>query len=115
GKGAFAACLGADVGAMRATDVAGAGIQSLSSRTSWWFAATSGLAVALPASRGLVLRFRLAVGVPFPRPSFFFEHVGANDRAVEVYRPAPIFAVVTLEPEIRFFSTDAPSDGHVPP
>jgi hypothetical protein len=105
---ALATCLGADVGAMHA---AGTGVPLPASGTSLWLATAVALTARIPVNRFLDFRFRADVGMPFFRPSFVLENVGPVD-PVGVYRPDPVFAFISFQPEIRFSSTDASAAGH---
>lgn len=107
GHSFVAACLGAGIGAMRATGV----VASPASRTSWWVAITAGAAADVAISRHFGLRVRLDAGIPVVRPSFALEHVGPPE-PVQVFQPAPVFAVLRLEPELRFPATDSNRAGH---
>jgi len=102
-----AACFGAQLGAMRAVGV----VASPTQRSSWWLAFSAGAAGDLTLSRAVGIRLRLDIGVPLLRPSFALERVGPSD-PVEVWRPAPLFVIVSLEPELRFSSTGLPPPGH---
>jgi hypothetical protein len=106
--GAAAVCVGAEVGAMYAT---GTGLPATRTGTSLWVAPTSSVELAMRLARGVDLRFRLDIGVPLFPPSFVVDHVGPGG-PVEVYRPLPVFGVVSVEPEVRFFSTDSDAERH---
>jgi hypothetical protein len=107
---AIEACAGADVGQMRAAAV---GVSTISNGSSWWVAPTVALVARLPVASAVALGVRLSLGVPLFRPRFVLENLGPNG-PVEVYRPAPAFALLAIEPELRFFSTDGDHGGHFP-
>jgi hypothetical protein len=109
GKGEGEFCVGAELGAMHAT---GTGAIVPDSGTSWWFAPTIAAVGRVRVTRIVDLRFRLDVGVPLFRPSFVVENVVGSAVPVEVYRPAPVFAILRFEPEVQLFSTDRPGARH---
>ncbi len=108
-RGAVASCVGAEVGAMQAT---GTGVPNTGHGTSFWLALTAGLSLRVPVAPWFCLRFRLDAGVPFLRPSFVVENVGA-EASVQAFRPAPVFGVLSVEPEFQLFSTDRRDGRHV--
>ncbi len=108
-RGAGAACAGGELGAMHGK---GTGVPVSSSGASWWLAVTSGLSLRAAIVPGVDLRFRLDVGVPFFRPSFVLENVGPEGQ-VQAFRPAPVYGVVSFEPEFQLFSTEPREARHV--
>ena len=78
---------------------------------SWWAAVSAGLAARVPFGRHLDGRFRIDVGAPIFRPSFTIQHADVP-RIVEGFRPAPVFAMLSFEPEVIFFSTENTASGH---
>jgi hypothetical protein len=108
-RGAMGSCVGGEIGAMQGR---GTGVPVTGSGTSWWLALRAGLSLRAPVAPGVALRFRLDVGVPLFRPSFLVENVGPEG-SVQVFRPAPAFGVVSVEPEFQLFSTDRPESRHV--
>jgi len=110
GRSALGLCAGAEVGAMVGSGT-GTGVASSDSGWSWWFAPSGALFVHAPIGQRLDMRFRLDLGIPVFRPSFVLQHVGASD-SVQAYRPAPVFAVLSFEPELHFSSTGSGVAGH---
>jgi hypothetical protein len=108
-RGAWSWCIAGEVGAMRAW---GTGVPSFSKGTSWWVAPSVGAGARWKLAPRLALGIRLDVGVPIFRPSFVVDRVGPSE-TVQVYRPAPVFAVLRLEPEFEFFSTGSRETRHV--
>jgi hypothetical protein len=106
---AFAACAGAELGRMQAT--ADNDLPVHSDGASLWLALKAGLSARVSLASTLDILFRVDVGVPFFRPSFVLENIADQSR-LEVHRPAPVFAGLSIEPEIRFFSTDPSAGGH---
>jgi hypothetical protein len=106
--GRWAACLGAELGRMRGE---GVGVTSPDFGDSWWAAPSVGIAARLPIAPHFDVRWRLDVGVPFFRPRFTIQHADVP-REVEGFRPAPIFATLTFEPELTFFATEQRANGH---
>jgi len=104
----WAACAGIEVGRMRGE---GTLVAEPGRGDSWWVAPSAGLVALLPIGRHVDLRFRLDVGVPIFRPSFTIQHADVA-RIVEEFRPAPVFAIFTFEPEIGFFPTENSATGH---
>jgi hypothetical protein len=104
------ACAGAELGRMHAR---GASIPVQSAGTSLWLAPTVGLATKLSVGQNLAFDLRFDVGVPVFRPRFVLQNLGGNPE-VEVYRPAPVFVVLSVEPEFRFSSTDRAVGEHSP-
>jgi hypothetical protein len=98
----WAACGGMEVGRMRGE---GTSVTAPGQGDSWWVAACAGVAARLALSQYLDLRFRLDVGVPIFRPSFTIQHADVP-RVVEGFRPAPVFAMLTFQPEVSFLSTE---------
>ncbi len=110
GRSALGLCAGAEVGAMVGSGT-GTGVASADSGWSWWFAPSGALFAHVPIGQRLDMRLRLDLGIPVFRPSFVLQHVGASD-SVQAYRPAPVFAVLSFEPELHFFSTGSGVAGH---
>lgn len=108
-RGAVASCVGGELGAMRASST---GVPVSGSGRSWWLAATAGLSVRVPLAPAVDLRFRLDVGVPFLRPRFMLENVGPEG-SVQAFWPAPVFGILSFEPEFQLFSTDQGASRHV--
>jgi hypothetical protein len=106
---ALAACLGLSAGTMRATAT---GVAHPSEGSFTWVSANAALTTVLPISGRFALRFRLALGVPFSRPSFVLNDLGPEALTRTAFRPEPAFGTFSLEPELRFFSTDSPRAGH---
>jgi hypothetical protein len=112
GRGIGATCLGATVGEMRA---AGGGVLNPGAGRSWWLAAELGMGARVPVAAWLRLRLQVGVGVPVFRPSFVLENVDPAG-PVQVYRPAPMFALIEFQPEMgSFSSTDSGELGHTHP
>lgn len=101
-RGRFAACLGAEMGRMRGE---GVGVTSPDFGDSWWMAPSAGIAARWPLASYLDIGVRLDVGVPLFRPRFTIQHADVP-REIEGFRPAPIFATLTLAPEMTFFATE---------
>jgi hypothetical protein len=112
-RGVIGLCVGAQVGAMSA-DGTGSGVVRPDSGQSWWLAFLAGVALRWRPVEWLDVRVRVDGGVPVFRPTFVLENVGPHG-PVEAYRPAPAFAMISLEPEVRFFSTESKEDRHVAP
>jgi hypothetical protein len=106
---ALAACLGLSAGTMRA---AATGVAHPSEGSSAWVSANAALTTLLPISGSFALRFRLALGVPVSRPSFVLDELGPEAQKRTAFRPEPLFGAFSLEPELRFFSTDSRRAGH---
>lgn len=106
---ALAACLGVSAGSMRA---AGTGVSRPSIARSPWISGEVVLSSLVALSRGLALRFRLAAGVPFVRPRFVLNELGAEAETETAFRPSPVFGTFSIAPELRFFSTDWRRAGH---
>lgn len=109
--GALAPCIGGALGAMRAR---GTGVSTVGVGTSWWLAVTAGASLRATLAPGFDVRFRLDVGLPVFRPSFELDDVGSQG-TVRVFQPAPVFGALSLEPELRFFSTNRGPAGHDSP
>jgi len=109
--GVAAPCLGAAFGAMQAR---GTGVTTVGVGTSWWVAVTAGVSLRAALAPRFDLRFRLDVGVPIFRPSFELDDVGSQG-TVRAFRPAPVFGALSIEPELRFFSTNRRGAGHDSP
>ncbi len=109
--GAVAPCIGGALGAMRAR---GTGVSTVGVGTSWWLAVTAGASLRATLAPGFDVRFRLDVGLPVFRPSFELDDVGSQG-TVRVFHPAPVFGALSLEPELRFFSTNRGPAGHDSP
>lgn len=108
GDGRFSACAGAEIGRMRGE---GTGVTTPDLGDSWWAAPSAGVVARLPVAQHFDVRLRLDVGVPLFRPSFTIQRVDVL-REVEGFRPAPVFAVLTFEPEVTFFATEPRDGGH---
>jgi hypothetical protein len=106
--GRFSACLGAEIGRMRGE---GVGVTTPDLGDSWWAAPSAGVAARLPVAPHFDVRVRLDVGVPLFRPTFTIQHADVP-REVEGFRPPPVFAVLTLAPEVVFFATEERGSGH---
>jgi hypothetical protein len=104
-----ALCAGGELGAMKAN---GVGVPVAGSGTSWWLAATAGVALRATLTHAVALRLRLDAGVPVFRPSFVLDNVGGGG-PVQAFRPAPVFGVLSFEPEFQLFSTDRREARHV--
>ena len=104
----WAVCFGTEVGRMHGE---GTFVTAPGRGDSWWAAVSAGLAARVPFGRHLDGRFRIDVGVPIFRPSFTIQHADVP-RIVEGFRPAPVFAMLTFEPELTFFSTENTASGH---
>jgi hypothetical protein len=101
-------CVAGEVGAMAAS---GTGVPLPSRGTSWWLAPSVAAGARWTVAPRVVLGARLDVGVPIFRPSFVLDNLGASE-AVQVYRPAPVFATARLEAEFEFFSTGSSTIRH---
>ena len=108
-RGAAAACAGGELGAMQARST---GVPLAGSGTSWWLALTAGVSLRAAITRGFSLRLRLDAGVPYFRPRFLLEDVGTAG-TVQAFRPAPVYGLVSFEPEFQLFSTDRRESRHV--
>jgi hypothetical protein len=106
---AMAACLGGQVGAIQAT---GSGVPLSGQGGWWWVAPTASIGARLSLTRAFGVWARLDVGALLYRRSFVFENVGSA-ASVQVYEPSPVFATLSLEPELRFFATDSTEARHV--
>jgi hypothetical protein len=104
----WAACAGMEIGRMRGEGML---VTAPGQGDSWWAAAGAGVAARLALSRYIDLRFRIDIGLPIFRPSFTIEQADV-DRVVEGFRPAPVFAMLTFQPEVSFFSTEKWASGH---
>jgi hypothetical protein len=104
----WAACAGMEIGRMRGE---GTLVTRPGQGDSWWAAAGAGVAARVALGRYLDLRFRVDVGLPIFRPSFTIQQADVA-RVVEGFRPAPVFAMLTLQPEVSFFSTENWATGH---
>jgi hypothetical protein len=104
----WAACAGMEVGRMRGQ---GTLVTAPGRGDSWWAAAGAGVATRLSLSHSVDLRFRIDVGLPIFRPSFTIQHADVAS-VVEGFRPAPVFAMLTFQPEVSFFSTENSVSGH---
>jgi hypothetical protein len=109
--GAVAPCVGGALGAMHAR---GTGVTTVGVGTSWWVAVTAGVSLRAALAPGFDIRFRLDVGVPIFRPSFELDDVG-SEGTVRAFQPAPAFGALSIEPELRFFSTNPRGAGHDSP
>jgi hypothetical protein len=109
--GAVAPCIGGALGAMQAR---GTGVTTVGVGTSWWLAVTAGVSLRAALAPGIDLRFRLDVGVPIFRPNFELDDVGSQG-TVSAFQPAPAFGALSVEPELRFFSTNRGGAGHDSP
>jgi hypothetical protein len=104
----WAACGGMEVGRMHGE---GTMVTAPGQGDSWWAAVCAGVAARFALGPYLDLRFRVDVGVPMFRPSFTIQHADVP-RVVEGFRPAPVFAMLTFQPEMSFFSTEKSASGH---
>jgi hypothetical protein len=107
-RGRFAACFGVETGRMRGE---GVGVTSPDWGDSWWVAPSAGIAARLPVAPHFDVRLRVDVGVPLFRPRFTIQHADVP-REVEGFRPAPVFVMLTLAPELTFFATEPRAAGH---
>jgi hypothetical protein len=106
--GKVGVCAGVALGVMQAV---GVGVSHPENGTSWWTAPTVGLELRAALGDVVALRFRAEVGVPVFRPRFVLQDVGSA-ASVDGYRPAAFFASLSVQPEIRFFSTDSTPARH---
>jgi hypothetical protein len=101
-------CSGAELGRMAAQS-SGA-LTGPSEGASWWAAVSAGIAEAIPLTRAASVRVRIDLGIPFFRPDFVIDRPALGPG--NVWRPSPVFARLSLEPELRISPTDASSFGH---
>jgi hypothetical protein len=105
----LAVCLGMGAGSIRAR---GTGVAHPADDRSVWVSAGAAVTTVLPISGRFALRFRLALGAPFNRPRFVLNELGPEEETRTAFRPEPLFGTFSLEPELRFFSTDSRRGGH---
>ena len=80
---------------------------------SWWSVApTVSFGARLALTRALGVWLRVDAGAYLYRRSFVLENVGPAAQ-VQAYEPAPVFAALSLEPELTLFSTDPGGERHV--
>jgi hypothetical protein len=106
---ALAACLGMGAGSIRAR---GTRVAHPAEQRSAWVSAAAAVTTVLPISGRFALRFRLALGAPLYRPRFVLNELGPEAETRTAFRPEPLFGTFSLEPELRFFSTDSRRGGH---
>jgi hypothetical protein len=103
-------CGGVEVGAMSASG-RGPGLVRSSGGASLWLSFTGGVEFELPAASFMAVRVRLDAGIPAFPPSFTIDNAGSTPSAL-AYRPAPVFALLRLEPLFRLFTTDSGEARH---
>lgn len=111
GRSLLLACGAAEMGEIRAH---GFDVKHKEEGRSWWVAFSVALSLTLIQTRYVDIHSRLAIGVPLFRPRFVLQNVGAEPTN-EVFRPAPVFSVLSVGLDLHAATTESSPAGHASP